>query len=340
VNGENTRHALRVTRHALRITHHAFKEKEMLKNKKLLLVCFLIFMFFFKEQTFSKEKNIKKEQKIKNKIAFVQQNNLWIANPDGTEQKQLTQTCDVFEPSWSPDGKSILFVSGRKIWKYDFATGKSVKFIDMPGYCISPSYSLDGKKIIFTHESNVWDYFLGQNRTEICVASADGTGAHVLVKAGETMMNYPKFFPGGEDILFNELRSEKISSYLATYNFSSRKIEYLNSESGWLSSDFSPDENFLVAGWYSYEKGGELRMISLKTLGVMKLIAKTKGCQFTSPSFSPYGDKIVFEKDYFSSNKQTFLSYGIYVMNSDGSGITEIIPDASEPDWLQLVTGD
>ena len=309
----------------------------MLKNKKLLLVCFLIFTFFLKEQNFSKE-TPKKEQKMKNKIAFVLQNNLWIANPDGSGQKQLTQTCDVFEPSWCPEGKSILYVSGRKIWKYDFVTGKESKFIDMPGYCISPSYSLDGKKIIFTHESNVWDYFLGQHRTEICVASADGTGIHVLVKAGETMMNYPKFFPGGEDIVFNELRSEKISNYLATYSFSSGKVEYLNSESGWLKPDFSPDENFLVAGWYSYERGGELRLLSLKTLGVTKLIDRTKGCQFTNPSFSPYGDKIVFEKDYFSSSKQTFVPRGIYVMNSTGSGITEIIPDASEPDWLQLVT--
>ncbi|MEQ8170340.1 MAG: hypothetical protein ABRQ38_15755 [Candidatus Eremiobacterota bacterium] len=312
----------------------------MLKNKKLLLVCFLIFALLLNDRIFSKEKNIKKEQKMKNKIAFVLQNNLWIASPDGSEQKQLTQSCDVYEPSWSPDGKSILYVSGRKIWKYDFATGTSSKFIDMPGYCISPSYSLDGTKVIFTHESNVWDYFLGQNRTEICVASADGTDIKVIVKAGETMMNYPRFFPGGEDILFTELRTEKISSYLATYSFSSRKVEYLNSDSGWLRTDFSPDENFLVAGWYNYEHGGELRMISLKTLRVVKLIGTTKGCQYTNPSFSPYGDKIVFEKDFFSSSKQTFLSYGIYIMNSDGSGIREIIPDASEPDWLQLVTGE
>jgi Tol biopolymer transport system component len=308
----------------------------MLKNKILLLLCLSLIIFFLKEEGFSKEKKVQKDEKIKNKIVFILRSNLWIANPDGTEQKQLTQMGDISEPYWAPDGNSIVFVCGKKIWKYDVQAGKAAKFIDLPGYSISPSYSIDGDKIVFTHESNVWNYYSRSNYTEICIANADGSNVRVLLKAGETMKSYPKIFPRGDDIVFNELTPNNISYYLATYNFSSGKIEYLNSETGWLEPTFSPDENFLVAGWYNYEQGGELRMVNLKTLGVKEIISRTPGCQFASPSFSPEGNKIVFEKDLFSHNKKVFVPYGIYVINTDGSASTEIIPDASDPDWLKL----
>ncbi|HPZ07276.1 MAG TPA: hypothetical protein PL110_04130 [Candidatus Eremiobacteraeota bacterium] len=302
-----------------------------MKNKIPVIILALLVLF---SVAFSKEK-VKKEPKLKNKIAYTLRGNLFISKPDGSEVKQLTFEGGVSEPCWSPDGKTIIFVFNRKLWKYDIKTGKYEKFIDVPGYCLSPSFSTDGEKVIFTHESNKWDHFTSANYPEVCVVNADSSDFKVLLKPDNSWNSYPRFFPDElQNIVFNQLVSGNVNYYLATYNVSSGKIEYLNSESGWLDSNFSPDGNFLTAGWYSYEKGGELRIINLRTLGVKKVIPLTQGYQFCRPSFSMDGSRIVFEKAIYSHSRKTFVPYGIYIVNTDGSGLTRLVLDGADPDWL------
>jgi dipeptidyl aminopeptidase/acylaminoacyl peptidase len=88
--------------------------------------------------------------------------NLWLASTDGKTRKQLTTTAKKDrQPMWSPDGKSILFVSTRsgtaQLWLIDLAGGEARQLTKVSTGVSDPSWSRDGKRIAFI--SGVWPEF-------------------------------------------------------------------------------------------------------------------------------------------------------------------------------------
>lgn len=88
--------------------------------------------------------------------------NVYSMKPDGTEQKNLTKSDMMeFDPTFSPDGKTILFVAvktnekegsvlegGLYTMKPDGSERKPLT--EFKGFATSPLFSPDGKKIVFT----------------------------------------------------------------------------------------------------------------------------------------------------------------------------------------------
>jgi Tol biopolymer transport system component len=75
---------------------------------------------------------------------------IWLMNPDGSDKRRLTlrdKTHDYF-PSWSPDGRKIVFCSSfehdiESDWQilvYDVETGKTALLFDSPGSDIFPDW--------------------------------------------------------------------------------------------------------------------------------------------------------------------------------------------------------
>ena len=84
------------------------------------------------------------------------QEDLWIMNADGSGRRRLTH--DLFkdrDPSWSPDGKEIVFYSDRESKGYDIwairADGSGLRRLtrfDPPKAAMGPAFSHDGKRVL------------------------------------------------------------------------------------------------------------------------------------------------------------------------------------------------
>ena len=83
---------------------------------------------------------------------------LWRQKIDSKEAKQITDGAGYdYQPDWSPDGKSILYVSYQKdameLWLLDLASGKSQQLTSGGAVNVEPRWSPDEKRIVFVSTS-------------------------------------------------------------------------------------------------------------------------------------------------------------------------------------------
>ncbi len=144
---------------------------------------------------------------------------IFTANPDGSDLKQLTNTPGYdAETTITLDGKKLVFTSMRDgdldIYTMD-ANGKNVRRLTNElGYDGGPFWSYDGKQIVYrahhpkTDEQKA-DYtdLLKQNlirptTLEIWVMNADGSNKRQVTSNGKANFG-PYFFPDGKRIIFS-----------------------------------------------------------------------------------------------------------------------------------------
>ena len=143
---------------------------------------------------------------------------IFTANPDGSNPKQLTNTPGYdAETTITLDGKKLVFTSMRggdlDIYTMD-ANGKNVRQLTNElGYDGGPFWSYDGKQIVYRAyhpqtEKEKQDYLdlLKQNlihpsMLEIWVMNADGSNKRQVTSNGKANFG-PYFFPDGKRIIF------------------------------------------------------------------------------------------------------------------------------------------
>ncbi len=259
------------------------------------------------------------------------QADIYRVHPDGTGLEQLTNDPALDDQATlSPDGKKLAFVSTRvsrtaNIWLLDLKSHKienltgraNIKGDTLkPNGYFRPAWSPDGKSIAFASDRNTvwkghgngsgWEHV---QELRIYVVKTDGTGLRKISK-DSVCSGSPKWSPDGRRVVFYELPVEQ--TWNARNSFLAAKAT-----SQIISVDVNTGERI------THTSGPGLKLlpqyINKDNIGYLAKAGPNEGIGYTngvaiklklrSPSWSPDGRQVVYEKQDWKPRVQNQLLY-------------------------------
>ena len=203
-------------------------------------------------------------------VVYSMAGSLWRQKIDSSAAEQLTDGPGYdYQPDWSPDGKSVVFLSYQKdameLWLLDLTSGKTQQLTYEGAVNVEPRWSPDGKRIVFV--STAYNKRFHIFRADV----NDGKLENVVRLTGETKSDLPRYYYSafdmeispvwtrdGKEILFVSNRGHIHGTggfwrIKAEPGAKAREIHY--EETNWKARpDFSPDGSRMV---YSSYLGGQ-----------------------------------------------------------------------------------
>ena len=284
-------------------------------------------------------------------IAFVSHRDgsrdIYVMDADGGNQQNLTNHPDNdVNPSWSPDGKRIAFVSDRdghvidgfptdEIYVMDADGGNPQNLSNNDFDDRDPVWSPDGKRIVFASDRLAFDGKIPQS-LEIYVMDADGGNQQRLTN-NLTEDQYPSWSPDGKRIVFSARRDGHFENKFAiTYEIyvmdadggnQQRLTE--NRKNDWVPS-WSPDGKRIA---FASDRKGDLQNFEIYVMdadgGNEQRLTENRQTDWY-PSWSPDSERIAFASDRKGN-------YEIYVMDADGDNLQNLTNHPNQdvnPAWL------
>jgi Tol biopolymer transport system component len=255
---------------------------------------------------------------------FMQNSNvqIYLINADGSKPTQLTVGGQGgVEPSWSPDGKKLVF-QNNGLWIADGTTGK-VSSLPTPAdlenrWRVKPAWSPDGEWIAFNNENGT----LG----DIYLIRPDGTDLRRLTNTGDISRDGNLVWsPDSKEIAYSADRDGNIEIYVLNVAEALISLEGSN-QSPLTSTTNGTGIKNLVSSWspdgvriaLSSNRDGNSEIYVMDSDG-NNLVRLTNNPAFDKePAWSPDGNRIAFSTDrngnfdiYVMSVKQSIAGNGI-----------------------------
>jgi TolB protein len=269
-------------------------------------------------------------------IAFVANlNNNWdlfVADESGAGAHQLTDTpFDERSPSWSPDGKHIVYSTsdGRlRIINVDTGEVRLISPIGERSSEVQPAFSPDGRSVVFV-------VFKGEKVDDSDLAIFDlESDTSVVFFSQRSAQLFPVWSPHGRQIAYMNVHCSmecgRIIQELWTVQARRKTAQQaLMTNSQCMQPDWSPDGRSIV---FASDKDGDfdIWVYDIETKAARQLTQDTAAD--TDPCWSPDGEKIAFVSS-LSGN------FGIYTVDKEGRNLTSFRPfgqkriDCKDPDW-------
>lgn len=280
-----------------------------------------------------------RERRLPGKIAFISDVDgdyeIFVMRADGSGRRQLTHNrVDDWSPSWSPDGRSLVFERERgrngyeDLYILDVASGAERAWVRSAGIDEGDAeWSPDGRWIAFRGND-------GGDGSDVIALRLDKKRGRIVSSQSENSSNSdPTWSSDGRELALVESYEGSgiyIASVCCSGGYEKESVTY---GSGWkFALDWSPDGTCIVYAEETYSDAEGLGADVYTTRvdgGEPKLILQ--GDAWAAPgSWSPDGSQILFESTAASS-------YDLYLMDSDGSDVRRLTKSATvnegEPDW-------
>ena len=232
------------------------------------------------------------------KIAFVSDRDasgprtskeLYIMDYDGFNPRRVTVNRSInILPAWSPDGRSLAYVSYRQgqpdIFVASIFEGRSANLTGGKGQAFAPAFSPDGRRIVYASNRS--------GNVDVWVASADGTNARKLTTspASDTA---PCWSPNGQEIAFTSDRSGTPQIYVM--DAEGLNVRRLITVGGYNDAPaWNPSRQFSEIAYTSRLEGGtfDIAVVDLATRQVRQVTQGRGSCEY--PSWAPSGRHLVF----------------------------------------------
>ncbi|MGA2285140.1 MAG: LpqB family beta-propeller domain-containing protein [Dehalococcoidia bacterium] len=235
----------------------------------------------------------------------------WTINADGTELSQIiSQTWGCGDPTWSPDGKRLLFSESKdpqdhcRLYTSDEYGGDRRTFDRLTVPVIDPTWSPDGQRILFVSSA---DDVTG----DVYVMNADGNDLHTVYHGAisDWSQASPAWSPDDSRIVIGaatELLIVDADGSNSRTVATGQQISY---------PTWSPDGERLA---YISQHEGEARLYVSEAQGSAAAIEVSKGVADVSAPFWSYDGRRLL----FASNRER--QDGVYWMSLDGSQLQRI----------------
>ena len=210
---------------------------------------------------------------------------LQVSDTDGhNPQTILSSTQPIMSPAWSPDARSLAYVSfengNAEIYIQELATGQRRSVSSFKGLNGAPAWSPDGKHLAMTLSKD--------GNPDIYVLNLS-SGALRRLTNHWTIDTEPAWMPDGKSLIYTSSRSGKPQLYKQSLNDSRpRRITF----EGNYNAGASVSADGRTVSFVNSDSGGfRIAVMDLETGFVQPL---TDGPLDESPSFAPNGSMILY----------------------------------------------